>query len=377
MPKLEKHKSCKINNPYWRDYSFARNQIEWSIPLRGLVKSKNWLPDKKCDKIITPSDKLAECFGAFYGDGCVKNVLEFKCYDDSVNKRISELMYEITGTKPWVGRDKWGDYLKYGIIIARLFSYIGLPKNKSYSDELLPIWIIKGNTEIKKSFIRGYFSTDGYCGWYSRNGKKLMPRIHLTFNRHKPLARKNLTEQLISILRDLNIEAKFYNLKRRGGIETLICIFGRNVLDFYKIGFISEEKQRVLEEICRIYKPRLWRTKSQILKIYQEKPLFAKEIANILGIHPTSIRRHLCELRERGFIKKVKYEKDETREKILSILEKHKRPLKTKEISILLRREQSNIFRQLCKLEKLKLVKRVNNKKTPILWGLTKWKTSQ
>ena len=160
---------------------------------------------------------LAEICGAIIGDGWIQSnekgffltgdpTEDKDYYDSHISKEITRLIYPV---KP-----KNFPYWKvYGVsiykkkIISRLLD-LGLPKGMKVNAAKVPSWILDNNdSQVRNSFIRGFFDTDGgiFCQKdYSKYAKDFDRRYHSKIRLRMSNTSGKLMKQIFAMLHKEN-----------------------------------------------------------------------------------------------------------------------------------------------------------------------------
>ena len=232
-----------------------------SLGLKSLsiCRTNNWLP-------LKPSPLLASIIGHLLGDGSLSKdrmTGDFRFYGKIQNldkiKLILETEFSLIPYSLYLHPNRGGYILRYNnAIFARILELAGVPRgNKLVSEFGVPGWIMKGDRDIKKSFLRAILSDemenirkvnrkswDGLRFGMSKDNRKLDHLIDFLNQIRRLLSEFKIKTSEIFIRKD-----KF---SRKDGIVTCAARFGIKVrienrsLFCSHIGFDDDEKQKIL-----------------------------------------------------------------------------------------------------------------------------------
>lgn len=155
---------------------------------------KNYLNRRHDVHVPTTYDKkLAEFIGIMLGDGCLNHfqtIVTLGTKEHSYAKYVSGLFKEnfgVTGTIS-VRKDKYRDVYLGSTKVSKWLQDMGLVFNKVKGQVDVPSWIFT-DTDFMKSFIKGFFDTDGSV-------YKLRFGIQISFNNHSLPLLKSLQYML-------------------------------------------------------------------------------------------------------------------------------------------------------------------------------------
>ncbi len=214
-----------------------------------------------------PTKELARVFGDLLGDGNLqldrglvsfysKDLREIKKEQQRFKKLfgISGIVYEM--------RPGWKSHkLSFpSKTLAEFFYHIGFPDgNRTDQTFLITKWIFQGSSEIKSSFLSGFFDAEGsICP--DRSSKR--PRWRISLKQHK---REDLKLNGIIFMNQLKYLLNFFGIKstnvgvqkgktRKTGVKT-ICVYlqiERSLFEFHKfVGFENFHKQKRLKNALK------------------------------------------------------------------------------------------------------------------------------
>ena len=171
----------------------------------------------KLPKKMTP--ELAEVLGIILGDGH----LGYKKYKSSFTRNVSfhgsylddfdyyeleikKLLKELFNIEP-VPKLYRKNELYVGIgskSIAEFIKNLGVPIGNKVENNKIPKFILESNKEIKRSFLRGIFDTDGSITFKKYKGYHSKPVINL------PMKSEIFIFQLVELLNELGIDVVHY-----------------------------------------------------------------------------------------------------------------------------------------------------------------------
>ncbi len=176
------------------------NKKEWQWKKRGRIPIKVFLErvgEEKINKIAlkrrkeeTPrfldAEKLAELLGWYVAEGYARkgNRLYQVCWgviDDEVKKKISSLVEEVFGKRPKI-------YKNAVVLSGRIYYEIfrALKVGENAKNKAVPDFVLNGNSEIVKAFLRGFIEGDGYVGKFisiASVNLNLLKQVSLLFSR--------------------------------------------------------------------------------------------------------------------------------------------------------------------------------------------------
>lgn len=177
-------------------------------------------------------EMLAEEVGIHIGDGSMNFYLNkgkekglFQLRGHIVDDReyyvnyLKEFYYQLFGVKVSIREMKADGVLGFQLWSDELVSFkkfIGLPLGKKRNIQIPSVFL--KNEKFKISVLRGIFDTDG-CIYLQKKRKTLYPRVEFRTT-SLPLG-----AQIIRILKDINIRAALYLIKRKNkNWQDLVCI---------------------------------------------------------------------------------------------------------------------------------------------------------
>ncbi len=210
---------------------------------------------------------LARIVADITGDGHLqllknKGVVSFYSKDIKSIRFLARRFEKLFGAKGSVRKYTSGGYLRYGIFypskkLCEFLALIGVPAgNKTEKKFLVPKWILKGNKNIKKSYLRGLFASEGSI--YATK-LKYGKRWRIEMEQYKILKLKNSGRQFMEQIKKM-LEKEFDVIcspvrfgkkqKRTDGSFTIaikIDIEKSSFMKFYKhIGFDNKVKDNKL-----------------------------------------------------------------------------------------------------------------------------------
>jgi hypothetical protein len=157
---------------------------------------------------IKDKEKLAEICGAMIGDGWIQsNEQSFflagdpkedkDYYDNHISKLISKLIVPVK-PKEFLYWKVYGISIHTKSQVKKLLD-LGLPKGKKVKTAEVPRWIIEADLNTIKSFIRGFFDTDGcvFCQKdYTKYAKEFESKYHTKIRIRISSVSKKLIEEV-------------------------------------------------------------------------------------------------------------------------------------------------------------------------------------
>lgn len=204
---------------------------------------------------------LAEACGIHIGDGYARSdeqnrreldisgsMKEKEYYDAHVSKIFGEILDAEINCREFQNRGTYG-FCVYGKEPVQLFiKELGFPNGKKENIEI-PDFIKKGSKEVKFSFLRGLYDTDGYLGFYRRHGN--YSEWKKTYHYYPRITLTNTDKKLIKQVKNIldNLEIEFYsretqNNKDKQKNKAYVTTAGESrLIDFMdKIGFKNSVK---------------------------------------------------------------------------------------------------------------------------------------
>jgi intein/homing endonuclease len=297
--------------------------MEMEEKLIGLkdLKSDNYIElNKSKYKIrikfpIEACTELASLLGHALGDGHIKkNGEQFQYFNknkelvDNVRKDIRKIFG--IDLKTHLRKDSYIYCIYAPAIVAKILITFGAPMGrKTTKDIVVPEWIIKGSTKIKKFFIRALFDDEGWVGVTQGN-------FAIGFGQNKKdnliESHRRYMEQIKNMLQEFGIETSevFERSKKGDSIQLGFKIIGYdNIKKFLdEIGFghkLKQEKSlRILNEYKQIqYSKR--KAKLKVLEALRNGPLRSKQLGLLLNRDQKTIWKHLNQLRKKNLVVKV------------------------------------------------------------------------
>ena len=184
---------------------------------------------------LTP--EFAELIGAHVGDGTLYttnsksivwelrgDVLEKDYYIENICILIEKVfgIYVKSKLRNCGKSNTWGVQTSNKEIINSFLEYGFVPGTKVYTVSV-PDYIFDSNIELKRSFVRGLFDTDGCLNFFGINGSSLKtyPRIVFKF------ASKNLIITLKQLLEEIGFDSYSWDYKN----EFSLCLAGNDKLE--------------------------------------------------------------------------------------------------------------------------------------------------
>jgi len=236
---------------------------------KALQKYGHWFP-------VLASPQLADIAACIISDGYLevrkrgysKQYMYFGFYSkyeeelEKFNDKISKL-FGIKGVIKDVGKRDYGfskGCLVINATLTRILTLCGVPANDKVSSSFCtPEWILHGNKDIKRSFLRSAFSCEGSIGYDKSKG---IWEIRFFSHRIRPLFNKGLEymNSYISLLKEFDIETTnafidSTNIRTKDGMESIGFCFKvlrpKSILNFAKhIGFdIAKKNERLIEAV--------------------------------------------------------------------------------------------------------------------------------
>lgn len=215
-------------------------------------------------KNVLNTPNLAKIISQINGDGSLqldkdRSIVSFNSNNfyeiESINKEFKEL-FNINGLiyKNYVRSKNKICFLGRKICLFLLAN--GVAKgNKTNQSFNVPEWILNGNSEIKKAYLRGFYDTEGSI-YSTKQNNKVRWRINLIQAKNIELKEKGIEymESIRSLLKNFKIESSPVNVNkgniRKDGSETVFLRFNiekKGFDNFYKyIGFDNQKKQKKL-----------------------------------------------------------------------------------------------------------------------------------
>ena len=235
----------------------------------SLDKAKTWFP-------LYPTKELAQIAAALMTDGHI----DWNTYDENPRpkklvlysnkkeecewflKQVMDLFHEsgqVVQYKSNTGYSRVQSYkaVVYCAQLARLLIKIGIPcGDKTKKAYLIPHWIMNGDLEMKKGFLRTLFTFDGSIAKKSRN----VLDVSLTFSMNKKEEfvqnGKEFLEQVKNLLKEIEVKAGNIHIRRcqKDKFTLILSICNQeSAVNFFKnVGFLCPQKQRRLEDLVHM-----------------------------------------------------------------------------------------------------------------------------
>lgn len=292
--KLGKYSIPKENLIYLSDKTgIKKEEVEKNIitiRTRHGNKSNVKLP-------LQTSEKIASLVGHIYGDGFIsakKRQMEYSNTNKDLIEEVEMLVKDVFGIKPYTKKQ---DRLCFSSIVGEFLILLGAPTSpKTQNYKKLPEWLIQGNKECKKYFLRAIFDDDGSV-MFSENYNAKGINLHWTIQQENKNKLFNLLNQIKSLLNDFDvlssepIKRKSYYKKGKEHIVMYITITDyESILNFSKaIGFTNKNKQLKLEKILSrktnpVKRQRLKITQKIVNLLKTNVSLSTAELAKLLGL---------------------------------------------------------------------------------------------
>ena len=216
------------------------------------------------------SYELAYICGALTGDGHIqckgyRGVVSFysknKYEIDNLNNKIKEILK----VNSVIYKDKRDNNCRYKLFfiskdLARFFIIKGVPeKKKTNKIFFVPDWILNGNNNVKSSYLRGFYDTEGSIFHTKMKNNYIRWRINLIQNKNELLKIEGykFMNQIKSMLNYFGINSspiRFGKGKLRKdntkSISILFDIEKSSFEKFYKhIGFTNKKKMNKLIKV--------------------------------------------------------------------------------------------------------------------------------
>lgn len=177
---------------------------------------------------------LAEICGIHAGDGYLRNdgkrrewdisgnIEEKKYYDQHVIPLFKKVFSIKIKGKLFPHRNTYGFVIRDKKIVEFVHENLGFPYGKKSLKVKIPASILE-NLSLKKSFLRGYFDTDGHLGFGKKYGlysefkktRHCYPRIMFT------TVSENIVKSLKEIFEELNFNFVYYTYQPKEQTESL------------------------------------------------------------------------------------------------------------------------------------------------------------
>ena len=331
---------------------------------------------------LRSSPELSILVAKALGDGCICSDWRF----DYKNNSMELLDEVIMAVEKAIGKSKFtlnnrGNNcydLKFSPVIGYILYLLGVPKSYKINQEAkIPYWIKNGDTEIKRSFLRGMYD-DESC--VDAKGKRIIIALGKTKKFEASL--KNFLNSIRNMLKSFGIDSAHINLQKEYGENVMLRfgIYGRNNFRRFQeeIGFTNTQKSKALESLNASYLD-LHKTKNQIFKtiINSSIPFNTLDVAKINKIGCKSATFHLSNLFYEGKINKSHNTRPiiwwlphvklpNNKDRILELLSK--KELTASNISKSLLLDYKYVFSLLKNLESKDLVKHCNSH--PRIWTI-------
>ncbi len=260
--------------------------------LKSLAIKENLYDDKEFWYLV----------GVLHGDGYVSyhnssGCLMIAVKDDKYAIILKNLIQKLFSYEPRIKkRDDCSYVCVYTLGIVDIFSRFKSPGRWDVSEEVL-----SGNNDIKASYIRGLFDTDGHVAFYPRNDEYGRIDTGIFLNIDNTSASLNIQK----LLKSLGILSRYYLIKyKKDGknykIDRIVIKNQTHVRKFVElIGFSHPRKAETLMKVIKSYKDvnvRYFDTKVMILDVLKEQELSTQKISNKLKRSDSTIREHLQKL---------------------------------------------------------------------------------
>ena len=242
--------------------------------------------------------EMSQLLGKICGDGCVQ---DFNSYSvDYVNK-CEELLDEFKRLIIIkIGNTKFHEIENNGVTVISVTGLVGYIFTTFFDfvhSRRVPNYILNGNEEVKRGFLRAIFDDEGTVSKYT--GQIKLKMIH-----------KRFVCDIKSMLKDLGIIttkiSKEKSKNRFGKIAYYFTINGRKNLELFlkKISFTHPEKLKKLTNRLNSYKLEEYQKMEPqrlILDILsKDGSLTAKELATKINRKKRTIQFHLNNLRKKN-----------------------------------------------------------------------------
>lgn len=267
---------------------------------------------------IEPSTDLASLVGHAISDGSISFKDKYR-FRYGTNQRELNLDVYINilrsfGVTSGKGVKKENNFIedKYAPIVGYILYRLGVPLGNKVKKEFdVPLWIKKGNKEIKRRFLQAIFDDEG-----------TVKRVGIKLDYSKLLKLRKSHEKFLNsikkMLKEFNIESniltkEIYSTKKDNNKRIGMQIFishRKNLINFSKnIRFLHQKKMRRLEDNLVIYTRRRYSDggKSKRKIYYAIKG--GKNTITILKKYfkksDSTLRHHFYQLEKDGLIKRI------------------------------------------------------------------------
>jgi len=201
-----------------------------------------------------------------------------------------------------------GTIVRFSSLVKDILICAGSPQgNKITQKVTIPEWIILGDLEIRKYFLRAMFDDEGTVSTQKRQISLGMNK-NVSFKEEHVKFFRSLREMLLLLgIDSVSILDLGYGYGKNGITFKLnLQIYGRDNFDIFenKIGFISEHKKKNLKYLLKVKRLRYnrYRRTNQIIKELTNNNLTAKIIAKNIRLGHKGTLNKLSELEKEGVV---------------------------------------------------------------------------
>jgi hypothetical protein len=244
--------------------SFEKFLSEYKTKGKYSEFAKKWFP-------LYPSKELAGLAAALMTDGHIdwndydgtprpKKLLLYSNHKNECQWfldlvwQLFQVRGKIVRYKPTSGFSSNYSYkaIVYCAQLARLLIQIGVPcGDKTLKSYLVPPWIVHGNRDIKRAFLKILFNFDGSLSLRKRGNASF--EMNYCSNKHELYLRtaKEYFNQIRSLLLDFGVHSGKIHVRPVGKEKFMHMLFisdSLSIMHFHnKIGFLNEVKTKKLE----------------------------------------------------------------------------------------------------------------------------------
>lgn len=192
----------------------------------------------------------AEIIGIMLGDGHIatqRGYLRLRVRELDFCQNFKHLVERVYSIKAPLDNKYYYNCFAYSTLIVKRIS------NMTSNNKEIPLFVLKGDNNIKARFLRGFFDSEGSVDVIEHRRQ-----IVLTQNNEKMLL------QIMSLLFDLGIQSKY--LKRKKGSDQILISLVENLEKYYKligfsIGYKGDKLRKAVEYLqgCKAHeKEKYW-----------------------------------------------------------------------------------------------------------------------
>jgi intein-encoded DNA endonuclease-like protein len=204
-----------------------------------------------CQMTSSISTQLGYLCGALAGDGCIsasdKGRISFSVSDIDFAQAAANAVKSVFGLNAHLNKralskknPAWRD--AYGFCSRPLYRFMNL------NDASMQKFLMIGDIDTRKAFIRGFFDAEGNVDIHMVRRKREVQRRVRCFNNNRILL-----EAISGVLEIIGIDSKIF--RNKGRTHCLVIWNRRSLIIFEReIGFTIERKQRLLRKAIASYR---------------------------------------------------------------------------------------------------------------------------